>query len=57
MKYKHVVYSGSKYIPFDDLKVVESEVLSSLFMQKLIYFHTFYDFAYVYMMIFSFGYK
>ena len=35
----------------------ESEVNSSLFMQKLIYFHVYYNFLYAYCMLFIHVYK
>jgi hypothetical protein len=57
MKYRHIVYTSSKYVPFDEQKVVESEVLSSLFLQKLIYYNIYYDLIYIYMMLFIYAYK
>lgn len=49
IRYKHIIYSNTTYIPFDSQNLVETEILASLTLQKVLYCNIIYDIVFAYM--------
>lgn len=56
-KYKHLIYNDSTFIPFLAKNIVETQILASLTLQKLLYINIYFDILFWYLNFFTYVYK
>lgn len=53
----HKIYANTAYIPYNKLSLMESEIISSLTFQKLLFFNIWFSLLYGYLTIYILVYK
>lgn len=53
----HPVYKGTYFSKYNEKNLFETNIISSLFLQKLLYFNIFFDIAVAFIFLFSNIYK